>query len=209
MKNFAFAFFAVLAVCFICSAAPEPAVVQEKGEWTLDVRFEPLDQIEIRVGDEVKRYWYEIFSVTNNTDQDVEFVPNFELMTDTMQVIPAEKEVPQVIYDKLKRRYARKYPFLTPLERVDNRVLVGEDNTQDILVVWPDFDARAKEVSVFLTGFSNEAAVIDHPTKKDENGEPEKVYLRKTLELNYKIEGDPSLRSEARLSYLGKDWVMR
>ena len=59
------------------------------------------------------------------------------------------------------------------------------------------------------TGLSNETAVIDHPVAKDQAGRPKKVYLRKTLELSYNLTGDPAFRSDARLIFNGKRWVMR
>jgi len=62
---------------------------------------------------------------------------------------------------------------------------------------------------VFITGLSNETAVIDHPVAKDEEGRPVQVYLRKTLELSYSIGGDASSRTYAKLTYKGKRWVMR
>ena len=50
---------------------------------------------------------------------------------------------------------------------------------------------------------------IDHPVAKDETGRPVKVFLRKTLELTYSLGGDPNFRSDARLIYRDKHWVMR
>ncbi|MHC4361609.1 MAG: hypothetical protein ACYSTZ_02185, partial [Planctomycetota bacterium] len=69
---------------------------------------------------------------------------------------------------------------------------------------WPDFDARAKGMKIFVSGLSNETVATDHPIAKDK-----KVYLRKTLELSYDLRGDPALRSDAKLVYQNKRWVMR
>ena len=42
-----------------------------------------------------------------------------------------------------------------------------------------------------------------------DNGQPLKVYLRKTLELDYNISGAPQLRQNAKVSYKGQGWIMR
>ncbi|GAG97266.1 unnamed protein product, partial [marine sediment metagenome] len=74
---------------------------------------------------------------------------------------------------------------------------------------WPDFDAQAQGIKVFITGLSNETAAIDHPIAKDKMGKPAKVFLRKTLELSYKLRGDTALRPDVKVSYKGKRWIMR
>jgi hypothetical protein len=212
MKRFIYGTFVVwgLMVC-VCSAAPEPAIVPGPLDWTVDVTFEHPQQITFRPGGrgQPKRFWYTIITLTNKTGADVDFYPNCELMTDTFHIIPAGKNTPAGIYEGIKRRHQRKYPFLEYLDKTDNKMLEGEDNAKDIAVIWPDFDAQVKNIKVFITGLSNETAAIDHPVAQDENGKPIKVYLRKTLEISYALSGDPALRSYAQLSYKGKRWVMR
>ncbi len=80
---------------------------------------------------------------------------------------------------------------------------------KDIAIIWPDFDIKAKNIRLFIAGLSNETVAINHPVEKDDFGNPKKVFLRKTLELNYDLKGDPALRSGATLKYKGKRWIMR
>ncbi len=210
MKNLVYGVSAVLMITACVSlAAPEPAIVQAPGDWTLDVTFEHPQQIMLRVaGDkEPKRFWYMIMTLTNKTNHDVDFYPKCELLTDTLEVTPAG--TPAEVFEKIKKSYQRKYPFLESLESIDNKILQGEDNTKDIAIIWPDFDANAKSIKIFIAGLSNETVVVDSPAEKDQAGKPVKVYLRKTLELSYKIGGDPALRSKAKLVYEDKRWVMR
>ena len=212
MKYFAYGILAILAVmACVCLAAPEPAIVPGPGEWTIDVIFEHPQQIMLQVGfdNKPRRFWYMIVTLTNKANRDVDFYPKCDLMTDTFQIIPAGKETPTAVFEQIKRRHQSRYPFLEPLERAGNKILQGEDNTKDIAIIWPDFDAQAKNIKVFITGLSNETVAIDHPIAKDEAGRPVKVYLRKTLELSYALRGDTSLRSDVNLSYEGKCWVMR
>jgi hypothetical protein len=212
MRNLVYGALAVLMIMACVSlAAPEPAIVQEPGEWTLDVTFEHPQQIMLRVGGEKepKRFWYMIITLTNKTNHDVDFYPKCDLLTDTLQTIPAGKDTPPEVFEKIKKSYQRKYPFLESLENVDSKILQGEDNTKDIAIIWPDFDANAKSIKIFIAGLSNETAVVESPTEKDQAGKPVKVYLRKTLELSYKLGGDPALRSKAKLVYESQHWVMR
>ncbi len=194
----------------ICFAAPTPAIVPAQSEWTAEIRFEHLQQIELQTkANRPLRFWYTIITVTNKTKNEVDFYPQCVLMTDTFQIIPAGKSVTPAVFELIKRRHQRKYPFLELLEKVDNKLLPGQDNTTDIAVIWPDFDQKAKAVKLFISGLSNETAVIDHPTAKEKSGMPVKVFLRKTLELSYDIAGDPTLRSHTKITYKDNRWVMR
>jgi len=213
MRNALSGILTVLAVtAYAAFAAPEPAIVPAPGEWTVEVAFEGPQQISIRQGGEhsrPQRFWYVIVTLTNNTGRDVEFYPKCELMTDTFELLDAVNGASPVLIGRMKARHQQKYPFLEPLETVGNKILEGEDNAKEVAVIFADFDPRAKGVKIFITGLSNETAVVEHPVEKDANGEPVKVYLRKTLELSYKLGGDASFRAEQKLEFGGRRWVMR
>ena len=199
---------AAVFVSCLALAAPEPAIVPKPGDWTLEVRFEQPLQI-VLPGAIQQRFWYTILTLTNKSGQDVDFYPACELVTDTLQVVPAIKGTSTVLFEKIKNRHQGRYPFLQLLENAGDKVLQGEDNTLDIAVIWPDFDPNAKTVNIFISGLSNETVVVDHPTEKDQDGIPVKIYLRKTLELTYSIAGDPKFRSDQKLKFESKRWVMR
>jgi hypothetical protein len=211
MKGLIYGTFAVLAaMAFVSLAAPEPAIIPAPGDWTMEVTFEHPQQIMVQMEKGgPRRFWYTIITLTNQSGRDVDFYPTCDLMTDTFHIIPANKHTPEGVFEQIKMRHKRKYPFLEPLEKADNKMLEGEDNARDIAVIWPDFDEQAKNIKVFISGLSNETAVVEHPVSKDAAGGPVKVYLRKTLEISYSISGDPALRSYARVSYKGERWIMR
>lgn len=192
------------------AAAPTPAIVQRPGHWTLDVRYEHPQQLVLPWGPNgQQRFWYMIVTATNRTGMDVDFYPKCDLMTDTLQIVPAGRAVPPVVFQMIQQRHASRYPLLESLQSVPNRILEGEDNARDIAVIWQDFDPQASNFQVFLSGLSNETAVIAHPVATDGNGKPVPVYLRKTLEMNYSLRGDPALRSSVEVVYRGQNWVMR
>jgi len=192
-------------------AAPEPAIVPAPGQWTVDVEFTHPQQIVLRrgPGNQPVRFWYTILTLTNHTGNDVDFYPKCDLMTDSFQILSAGRTVTPAVFEQIKTRHKSKYPFLEPLEQAGNKILEGEDNAKDIAVIWADFDDKATNIKLFITGLSNETAVVDHPISKDDAGTPLRVFLRKTLELSYDLKGDPALRSDASLTYKAKRWIMR
>ncbi|MHC4460933.1 MAG: hypothetical protein ACYS6W_14695 [Planctomycetota bacterium] len=212
MKSFVYGTLAVwAAAACVCLAAPEPAIVPGPDDWTVDVRFEHPQQIalQLRGGSKPRLFWYTIITLTNKTNRDVDFYPKCDLMTDTFEITAAGKDTSVAVFEQIKRRHRGRYPFLESLEKADNKILQGEDNTKDIAIIWPDFDAQAQGIKVFITGLSNETAVIDHPITKDKMNKPVGVFLRKTLELSYKLRGDTTLRSNVKATYTGKRWIMR
>ncbi len=204
--------FAALSAQTAAGTFPEPAVVQAPNQWTLDIVYDQPRQITLKLPGEKepKRFWYIILTLTNNSPlTDADFYPFCELMTDTFRIVPAGKGVRGEVFRQIKLKHQGGYPFLERLDYVDNKILQGADNAVDVAIIWPDFDAKAKEVSLFIAGMSNETKAINHPTKKNASGNPEKVYLRKTLALKYTIGGDPKLRASAALRFKQKSWVMR
>lgn len=189
---------------------PKPAIVQKPGDWTTDVRFTNPQQIVLKTVDgKSVRYWYMIITVTNKTGREVEFYPRCEILTDTFQLITAGNGTPDEVFNPIKQRYRSAYPLLELLETTSNQLLVGNDNAKDIAIVWPDFDLQAKEVKIFISGLSNEIALMNHPTQKQDDGSPVKVFLRKTLELDYALGGDPVFRNDTTLEFKAKSWIMR
>lgn len=212
MKRFLYGIFGIwVLVTSICGAAPEPAIIPAPGQWTVDVEFTHPQQIVLqRTSDnQPVRFWYVILTLTNNTGKDVGFYPKCDLMTDTFQIVPAGKFVSPVVFERIRKRHAKRYPFLELLDKTSNKILQGEDNTKDIAIIWPEFDMQANHLKIFITGLSNETAEVNHPVAKDNQGNTVKVYLRKTLELSYNLKGDSSLKSSIRLTPVEKRWIMR
>ena len=213
MKRFVSIMIAVLTLGIIlCQASvPKPAIVQAPGDWTAQSRFTPLQQIWVQQSEESRPrlFWYMILTAFNETDKDVDFYPKCELMTDTFQVIPAGRDMLPVVFEQIKNLQKENYPFLELLDGTSNKILQGEDNGKDIVLIWPDFDFKAKSINIFITGLSNEVAAVNDPIEKDDAGKPKKVFLRKTLQLDYELSGDPMFRSDVQVEFRGKNWIMR
>ena len=209
--------YGTLVVCIILSsvssaiAAPEPAIVPGIGHWTMDTEYSPLQKIEIptRGQNQPDFFWYIILTITDNTGEDLDFYPKCDLMTDNFQILSEGTSVTPYVFRMIKNRHQNKYPFLESLDSAGNRILQGSDNTKDIAIIWPDFNKNVQSVKLFVSGLSNETVVIKHPVELDENGNPVKVFLRKTLELSYSIKGGALSRENATPVFKGKRWVMR
>lgn len=202
----------VLGLAYAVSAYPTPAGVQQTDQWTLKVFYSQPQQITLCTNDknQTQRYWYLILTVTNESSfEETPFYPLCELVTDTFQVIPAGKNVPHAVFEAIKLKHQGSFPFLESLDFADRRILQGPDNTRDFAIIWPDFDPKARQVDLFIEGLSNETAVVEHPVLKDEQGNPQKIFLQKTLQLKFAIAGDPALRDSASMKEIEKSWVMR
>lgn len=196
----------------VAAAFPEPAVVQKTSEWTLTVKYEEPQQITLRLPGRPapERFWYIILSLTNeSTEQEVPFFPACELVTDNFEILGAGSGVPKGVFEAIKLKHQGGYPFLESLDFEDNRFYRGKDSTRDVVIIWKDFNLKAKEISLFIGGLSNETAMTLHPFKTDEQGNPEKIFLQKTLQLRYIVGADARLRDLATLKLLQQSWVMR
>ncbi|MHC4551444.1 MAG: hypothetical protein ACYSUT_01565 [Planctomycetota bacterium] len=194
------------------AAYPAPEIVQKPNQWTFKVDYSQPHQITLAMNghDKPQRYWYVILTVTNKGPKDeVSFYPACQLITDTFEVIDAGKKVKKSVFDTIKLKHQGRYPFLESLDFADRRIFRGEDNTRDFAIIWPDFDPKARQVSLFISGLSNETAVVEHPTDTEEDGNPKKIFLRKTLQLQYAIAGDENLRANSSLKEIESTWVMR
>lgn len=203
-------FCALMLFTVLCGAAPKPAVVQGPRLWTADVEFEALRQFMYQPTERAKprRFWYTILTISNNTSKDIEFHHQCDLMTETFQILPAGKLVPLEVFELIKARHAARYPLLESLTTMDKRMLQGEDNARDVAVIWSDFDPKAKNVKLFISGLSNETAVLRLPSADPAVSE-KTAFLRKTLQLNYHLKGDSVWRADDDIALTGKTWVMR
>jgi hypothetical protein len=184
----------------------QPAV-EGVTSWSLDVVYEQPRQIVVSDGGKASTYWYVILTITNKTGKEVGFYPDCDLMTDTYQLLQAGAGVPGVVYEKVQALYKERYPFLAPLEKSMGKLLPGEDQAKDVLVVWKDFDKDAHGMKLFISGLSGQTASVEKPGEA--GAAPEQVMLRKTLQFDYQVAGDPAMRSDSSLLYKGMSWVMR
>ena len=190
---------------------PEPASLPPADIWQLDVEFHGNpQQLEVTLpGDEKPtRFWYLVYTITNNTGQDVDFYPTFEVMTNTFKLYEAGKVPTKPVYDAVEVLYKKSVPLLEPEIQVAGKILQGEDNARDCVCILDDFDPNATSVKLFVSGFSNETVTKEIADDKNEK-KSKKVLLRKTLMLEYSVPGDERNQDNKVMLFRRKEWIMR
>jgi len=182
----------------LATAAPEPSLVPLS--WELNFKHGPIERLQVGKDGRQQTFWFMRYTVTNNTGKDILFTPDFQLMTDTGQVQDAYKDVPNEIIAKIKKLY--KNELLASPNNIVGKLLQGEDNARDGVIVFGDVDADSRNFKVFIAGLSGETVEVKNP-KTDKN-----VILQKTLILEYNVPGE-AINIEPRPEYKGAKWVMK
>ncbi len=183
--------------------------------WQLDFRFENIRRIDVELpGEGVQTFWYMIYTVTNNSDQDVVFHPEFTIVTDDLDVVKAGVDVPPEVYKKIRKQYENTYPWLEHPREIVGRIGQGRDNARDSVAIWCDFGALTTEFTVFVGGLSGEAVEVPNPAYDGKKGSQAQEYfvLRKTRRIRYTLPAAPAKRDEGSAKLSGHpavDWVMR
>jgi hypothetical protein len=153
-------------------------------------------------------YWYMTYTVTNKTDKEQIFLPHFELLTRTGNVIRSDFNIPEKVFDEIKQREGLQ--FLEPFTKIGGEIRLGEDEARDSVAIWKEPDARMGNFTIFVAGLSGEAVQM-----KDDSGQPMKdadgnpIILHKTLQLNYLIRGDDVYPGQDEVNVKSEDTVMR
>lgn len=196
-------------------AFPKPSI--NRIAWELDFEHGTPTRIMVTVpGQQApKAYWYMTFKVTNNTNEEQEFLPIFEMVDDKANIHRSDKAIPPAVFEAIKLRERNK--FLQPLGQATGRLLVGADQAKDSVAIWAEPVERMGTFQIFVTGLSGEAIWFkdgkELPMQKadwikikaDQAGE----ILRKTLELLYHVPGDEVYQGRDLVHLKKEHWVMR
>jgi len=192
---------------------PQPALAP--ASWELRFRFHDPARVSVVLPDQAEPvvYWYVLYSIENPTDREVDFYPRFEIVTDTLKVVPAEVGVSpyafKAVFDRARN------PLLIPPEQVTGKILRGEDQIRHSVALFRDFDPKAKSFTVYVGGLSGEIIRWRNPAfdeSQPENGtNPRYFLLRKTLAVPYQLAGSEASRPKAvpRRIPEKQSWVMR
>ncbi len=215
-------------------AQPHPSVTPES--WELNFRpGEPM-RIEVDTGDGPQVYWYMLYTVINETGEDVNFHPEITRVseidndTPTSEAIANPKSAPKLIseislvphpkvFEAIKKRHEKTYPFLVSPIKAIGKLRQGKDYAVSSVAIFKELDPRVSKFTIYVSGLSGETKTIPNPkydpknAKKTEPGEPDDnpqfFVLRKTLAMPYTIPGDAKTSRYAK-PVLGKlSWVMR
>jgi hypothetical protein len=196
-------------------AYPKPS--PNKIAWELDFTHATPNRIVVNVPGSAapKAYWYMPFTVTNNTREEQQFLPEIELVDESGKVHRSDQNIPREVFNAIKVREGKK--FMQPLREVSGRLLVGADQAKDSVAIWPEPAERMGTFTVFVNGLSGEAvwykdgketplAKADWvKTKPEEAG----TILRKSLQLEFQVPGDEFYQGRDRVHEKSETWVMR
>jgi hypothetical protein len=203
-------------VCLLGSlalAGPEPDPASP--HWQLDFRFHDPQRIAVQMPGEAEptTFWYLLFTVTNDTGEDVQFYPSFRLVTDTLESVEGGAEVIPAVYDAIAARHKKDDPFFAPPAKTTGPLLQGADNARTSAAVFRPFDPKANAMTVFVSGLSGEVARVTNPSFDSSAPESEAnerfFILRKTLAISYDLPGDEETRAHAKPMRRDREWVMR
>lgn len=204
-----------VAMCIyfsILMAAPQPSFAPVT--WELKFEFHDPKRITVSLpGQNTQTYWYMLYTVSNESGEDVQFFPSFNLVTDGLDVIEAGDGVSPRVIDQIHDRHEKLYPFFSEPLAVTGPLLQGADNGRTSVAVFRDFDPNTDRFTVFVSGLSGEIARVRNPAfdpNEPESEENQRFFaLRKTLAIEYHFPGDQSTRSKADATRVSRSWVMR
>jgi len=179
-----------------------------KGEkYTFDFRFDNVEPLVVTNPEGEKEvYWYLVYTITNTSDEEHNFVPAFTLYSDTASVRRAGLH-PDV-FDAIRKR--RQIRFLENAVKMTGKVLPGEDSARTGVAIFAPLDRETDHFRIFVEGLSGEYVERPNPAATAETPEDEKVIrLRKTLVLEYKFPGDEWWLNVDQPIFVSKTWTWR
>lgn len=212
-KNLIFAGVAAASVWHPRVALAGPRAEISTTAWELHVEFLDPQRITVRspITGKETTYWYMLFQVTNRTGRDIDFMPSFRLVTDTLQVVEGGAAAPPYVYDEIAKLHRPQYPFFTPPGKLVGTLLQGEENARVSAAVFTTFDQNASRFTIYMSGFSGEIERSRNPafdtTKPESADNPRAFFLRRTLAITYVLPGDAQTRAFATPVRVSREWV--
>ncbi|MEM6560873.1 MAG: hypothetical protein AAF656_04670 [Planctomycetota bacterium] len=205
---------ATLATAVLLPAEPATAFPQPSNypiSWQLDFTHEDPRRIVVEVPGEAEptAYWYMTYRVTNNTDQERLFLPVFEMMTSAGNVIRSDRGISPAVFDAIKARTGDRF-LKESLDLSGSTLLVGADQTQHGVAIWPEPNPELGRFTIYIGGLSGEAAPVTNTAGeplKDADGND--ILLFKTKQIDYRLLGDDIRPGNDPLEKEGETWVMR
>ncbi len=221
MKQVAAALCGVVLLVLICSraeTAPRPSDFPTSWELSFTCQAPRPIRVAVPGQKDLATFWYVPYTVTNQTNSEQVFVPDFVLYTDTGQILRAGQDVPGVVFRKVKQTLNE--PLLRDQADVSGTLLRGANNAKQGVMIFTDIDPAAGSFDIFVGGLSGETAriqppapvptqVYDRAKKQTTTVLKDEVVLSKTLQLHYALPGEASARLLTAATLKSKTWVMR
>jgi len=180
---------------------PEPRIVTDS--WALDFEHDKPAVIEVTPPGQQRSalYWYMTYTVRNGTGAEQLFIPDVWMMTDAGDLVQANRRIPPAVFKTIKKR--ERNPLLESPVAVVGRLLQGEDNARDGVVIWKVPEHDVDVVRIFFAGLSGETHQVTDPVTGDQR------LLRKTLMITYGTPGDAAHQALKPFVFEDERWIVR
>lgn len=195
---------AAIASLAMLALAPEPDPIPSR--WQLDLRPGDLRMISVSAQPgEPRAYAFLSYRVTNNTGQDLPFVPAFDLATDEGVVVRSGQNVPSTVTAQILALLNNE--FMQDQIGILGTLQQGPENAKDGVVIWPLPDLLTDRLTVYAAGFSGESkpVMVTDPN----TGEKVRKTLRKVRALRYVTPGNLVLDASRPVELQTDEWIMR
>ena len=181
-----------------------PKAFQFKFEHGLPTRI----VVDLHDGQSPHAFWYLVYTVTNDSDQEQAFLPVLELYTKDGQAFRSDDHVKPAVFHAVAKR--EKNDLLESQYGIGGELRLGPDQARDGVAIWPEPSAEMGSFSIYVSGLSGEYAFLKDAAGSDVKGpDGNPVILRKSLQLNYLIRGDEVYPGEDAVNENAESWVMR
>lgn len=194
--------------------SPARDAVFRRDVWSLEFSFKPVRFVRIdepmpdgRMQE--KLIWYLVYSVKNNSDKPVTFVPYFVLVNDAGKVYPSR--VIPLATPLIRKREDANRPLLNTSE-MTGRVPPtpkGQEASVWGVATWEDIDPATDHFSIYVQGLTNAYRWVDPPGAFKQGDPPGKgrQFFAKTLILNFWRPGDKELEHEEEIRFTDYAWA--
>ncbi len=183
---------------------PEPDPLPQR--WELDLIVGPLRVITLDVEGEGRQpFFYMTYRVTNNSGEDLQLAPIFEIGNENGNVVRAGTDVPRSVRQALLRLLDN--PLLEDQIQIIGPILQGRENAKDGLVIWRAPSLTTDELAVYAAGFSGETQQVEF-TDPD-TGQAQTITFRKTYMVRYTTPGTLVGQGSRPLEVVSERWIMR
>ena len=142
-----------------------------------------------------QEYTYVVYKVTNNTSQDVDFFPTFQIEADDETVTCAN--VSPKVANVVSERFGRKI-----LDSNKVRGILKPGETRDGIAIFSGVDPASDTLTLYAYGFSG-----DLKTSRDAEGKVETLY--RTYKLVYSRPGDEFVVAIDPVTLKSTEWIWR
>jgi hypothetical protein len=177
---------------------PKPSPYPTTWELTFD-HGKPTRIVVASEGKAPQAYWYLAYTVTNNTGQERDFMPIFEMVGEDGKLVRSDNHVSPAVIEAIKKQEGDKYIKSSVFS--SGEIRLGETEAVHAVSVWTEPAGRMGHFSILVGGLNGEY-------KKVKSADGKEAILRKTLQLNYFINGDEVYPGEDKLNVDASEWIM-